>query len=547
MSVRFGLIVLPGSLQAWQAACVDALARESAQCDVVIRIDVSGAAERPRLASSEAPCGFGRRVYPSSERATQAASPTGDEIRCPVRESDGSMEIDDAVIARIESYGLDFALDFAQRPYARRFAPATRYGVWSIRFGDPPRSTAWRPGSWELLHGEPVVRAALVKSDAVGDSILKEGYVETTPHDAAATADAVRFAAARWPAQVWRETDIGAQPAGEGALQDVKPVEAPTRIQDIALAMRVAAASLGRRIRDALGEEHWYPGLVRRPIASFLAGSEYHVEWLPRSAAGRYAADPFGCAANGEVYAFCEEYDFLDKRGFLSVAALPRPGGDPFVFTPIMRTAHHLSYPYIIEYDGAIYCLPEASESGEVALYRARRFPFEWEKTAVLLAGFGGVDNTVVRHLDRWWMFCTSREAPNRELYIWFADKLEGPWSGHARNPVKCDVRSSRCAGTPFVENGILYRPAQDCAGSYGRRVVINAVRELTPSRFKEETVAYVAPNRRGPNPDGVHTLSAVGSWTLIDGKCRRFVLTEFVRRWNRLLGLLFGRDATNL
>ncbi len=46
---------------------------------------------------------------------------------------------------------------------------------------------------------------------------------------------------------------------------------------------------------------------------------------------------------------------------------------------------------------------------------------------------------------------------------------LEGPWEPHRRNPVKCDVRGSRPAGTPFVHGGELYRPAQDGSKRYGK------------------------------------------------------------------------------
>jgi len=102
------------------------------------------------------------------------------------------------------------------------------------------------------------------------------------------------------------------------------------------------------------------------------------------------------------------------------------------------------------------------------------------------LDGFGGIDPTVVRHDGRWWMFCTNPDAPNHELHAFHAQRLAGPWIAHARNPVKVDVRSARPAGTPFYAAGALHRPAQDCGGGYGRRVVINRVDALTPTEFDE-------------------------------------------------------------
>ena len=100
----------------------------------------------------------------------------------------------------------------------------------------------------------------------------------------------------------------------------------------------------------------------------------------------------------------------------------------------------------------------------------------------------------------------------------------------HALNPVKMDVRSARPAGTPFIHKGVLYRPAQDCSNAYGGRIAINRVNRLTATEFDEETVKFIEPFIDGPFPDGIHTLSAVGDITLVDGKRERFIWQAFIR-----------------
>jgi hypothetical protein len=99
-----------------------------------------------------------------------------------------------------------------------------------------------------------------------------------------------------------------------------------------------------------------------------------------------------------------------------------------------------------------------------------------------------------------------------------------GPWLPHALNPVKTDARSARPAGTPFVVAGRLYRPSQDNSRIYGGRVVVNEVEVLTPDDFAERRVGFVQPWPGSPYPDGLHTLSAVGGRTLIDGNRRHLV-----------------------
>jgi hypothetical protein len=84
---------------------------------------------------------------------------------------------------------------------------------------------------------------------------------------------------------------------------------------------------------------------------------------------------------------------------------------------------------------------------------------------------------------------------------------------------VKTDVRNSRPGGTPFVHEGRLYRPAQDCSVRYGWRLVINEIVELSASDFREVPVRVIGPLEASPYPHGFHTLSACGPFTLVDAK----------------------------
>jgi hypothetical protein len=181
--------------------------------------------------------------------------------------------------------------------------------------------------------------------------------------------------------------------------------------------------------------------------------------------------------------------------------------------------------------------VPEASASGEISIYRAVTFPDRWEKHATLVSGVGGVDNTIVRFGDRWWMFAGDiADGPDFKLRIWYADDLFGPWHPHAANPVKIDVRSSRGAGTPFVVDGVLYRPSQDCSQTYGGRVIVNRVLKLTPTEFVEESARIVDPESGGPYRFGLHTLSRFGENTLVDGKQRFWSASRWVRLVKRSL-----------
>jgi len=104
-----------------------------------------------------------------------------------------------------------------------------------------------------------------------------------------------------------------------------------------------------------------------------------------------------------------------------------------------------------------------------------------------------------------------------------YADHLDGPWHSHPVAPARIDIRGARPAGSPFVVDGVLFRPAQDCAATYGGGIAINRIDVLTPQAFQESPVLRLLPDAGGPFPHGLHTFVSDGARTWIDGK--RFVL----------------------
>lgn len=142
----------------------------------------------------------------------------------------------------------------------------------------------------------------------------------------------------------------------------------------------------------------------------------------------------------------------------------------------------------------------------------------------VLVDGIGILDPTLFQWDGRWWLFGTDRRrGSNTSLRAWWAPTISGPWTPHASDPLVVDVNAARGAGTPFVHEGALYRPVQRCSPRYGAAVGIFRVDRLDPDGFAQTQVAIVEPDPNGPFPDGLHTISAVGDVTLVDGNRRRF------------------------
>ena len=267
------------------------------------------------------------------------------------------------------------------------------------------------------------------------------------------------------------------------------------------------------------------------------------MRWFPRALRGEFLADPFGVRdADGKLYIFYEHFDYNSFNGRL-VALATDADFSQWQSHDVLPQEVHASYPFLLQHEGRLYCIPETQKAGQVKLYRCKRLPDEWELVATLLEGFPAVDPTIVRFNNRWWMFCVSGEqGMDHQLHIWHADDLLGRWMPHAKNPVKIDNTSARPGGTPFQHEGKLYRPAQDCSRTYGWRTKIMLVTKLTPNEFAEEQAAAISPRPDWPFAGGLHTISAVSDdVTLIDAKRYLFTAGGFKQKLGSIARKLFA------
>jgi hypothetical protein len=193
----------------------------------------------------------------------------------------------------------------------------------------------------------------------------------------------------------------------------------------------------------------------------------------------------------------------------------------------IIDQPYHLSYPFLFEWGGSFYMIPESSANRSIQLYRCMHFPFEWQFEKNLMAGVDAVDTTLARHGGRWWMFTTIRDNegyPNwDELFLFSADSpVSDRWVPHPLNPVVFDIRRARPAGPIFAQDGELFRPSQDCSNRYGYGLRLQRIKTLTETQYEEEEVTFVEPlwDRR---ITAVHSYAREVGLTVIDALYRRW------------------------
>jgi hypothetical protein len=271
--------------------------------------------------------------------------------------------------------------------------------------------------------------------------------------------------------------------------------------------------------------QEWNIGIVDAPITAFLEpGYVPDITWMPAPPHGRFVADPFVFTHAGTPYVLYEDFDIRREHGHIAALRIT-PEGRTEHCGPMLSLDTHLAYPFTFEAEDKVYCVPESAGEGEISLYAIDRIPGELTKIRTLIPGIRAIDPTVFQYEGLWWLACTDQNTgSNDTLLLFYADHFTGPWQAHKANPVKQDIASSRPAGRPFEHDGQIYRPTQDCSRTYGGRIAINRITELSPERFAEETVNAIEPDLTGPWTDGTHTLNSAGDITVIDGKRERFL-----------------------
>jgi hypothetical protein len=290
--------------------------------------------------------------------------------------------------------------------------------------------------------------------------------------------------------------------------------------------LKAIASHVSRFVRDRTADaahfDQWTIGYEFTPGNQLLARDFANYRWLnpPKD---RGWADPFPVRAEGADYLFFEEYLHSEKKGHLAVATFDREGLKEEPRT-ILRRAYHLSYPFVFSWEGEWYLIPETHQASKIDVYKFERFPYEVTHYRTVMDNVKACDATLFERDGRWWMFAAiaSHGTWNvDQLFLFFADTPFGPWTPHARNPVKSDVRSARPAGRVFVRDGTYYRPAQDCSYRYGYAIRLQEIKVLSDTQYVEEEVGAILPDW-STDVVATHTLNVVPGLSVIDAKKRR-------------------------
>jgi len=393
-------------------------------------------------------------------------------------------------------------------------------GVWRHAFD----------GFREVADGKPLTGSRLLARLSAGAAprIAYESWSRTYPLSVARNRGELLHKTAEFAARALRE----AHRSGRSWLEQCRTVNrgqspispdgrgAPVN-RALTPILKIGSRILQRGLEKALTVDQWFLAYRLGGNGTLDPGLEGFTRLLPPR--DRDWADPFVIEKSGRYYVFFEELPRAAGKAHISMIEIDA-GGRASEPVRVLERDYHLSYPFLLEHDGALYMVPETAANGTVEIYRCTDFPRRWRLEKVLLEGVRLVDPTLHRGPDRWWLFANAAPGESRvfddELHLFHAPSLFGDWQPHRRNPVRSDARCARPAGSLFWRNGALHRPAQVCVPRYGAGLAVHRVLRLTPQDYAERQVERVLPSAGGLL--GLHTLNRAGHLTVVDAFTRR-------------------------
>ena len=237
--------------------------------------------------------------------------------------------------------------------------------------------------------------------------------------------------------------------------------------------------------------------------------------------AGTYWADPFlyRCPSSGTSVCFVEEYDQALGRGHIAV--LEQGTGGWRRRGTVLKEPHHLSFPFVFDYQGSLYMCPEGDAAGTIMLYRCSDFPMQWEPCATLMRGVSAADTMLFPRNGRWWMLTNIDRAlqPDHqsELHLFHADSpLSEEWTPVPGNPVKLTCNGARNGGL-LVDGERIFRFGQRQGfHAYGQGLDLYEITGLDETGYSEVLRQQVLPPA-GSGAVGIHTWSSLDDLVTVD------------------------------
>ena len=423
--------------------------------------------------------------------------------------------LSDKEIEKIEKYNLDLIIRLGNNKISGKILSITKFGVWSYYSKNNNFNKIKFSSFWEILKNKSISKVNLYLDNDSKNQIISKSITATDP----------LYITRNEINKSWKNIELVLNQLNRiQQLEKIQIIEEeedenmiPNNYQIIKFMINhwVVYFQIKRKFRNKI--EQWGI-LFDFNKKMFDSVEKSNKIYAPKD---RYYADPFIIKKNEDYFVFIEEVIYEQQKGHISYFKIDK-NGNYNLPEKIIENEYHMSYPFVFEFEENYYMVPETSENKSIDLYKCKKFPDQWEFEKTLIKNINAVDSTLLRKDNKWWLFTSIQfmeSSVNDSLSIFYSDDLySDEWIPVSKNPIVSDVRKSRSAGKIFELNGEYYRPAQDCAGGYGKGIIFNKIITLNESEYHEEEVKSIY-SEFDSTIEGVHTFAQCEKLRILDFK----------------------------
>jgi len=273
-------------------------------------------------------------------------------------------------------------------------------------------------------------------------------------------------------------------------------------------------------------EDHWMIGVAPLKMSDVIKkGINFDKITIYNPSKKYYYADPFWHPQLDEGKLICERFDFTTQHG--SISEIKIEDDKITEEQTLLKEDWHLSFPFLIEHEGGLKMIPEASYNNESQVYPLESLDAKpFIKKAL-------VDPVIYLHNETYWLFASIQNGKqNEELHLFWSDDFEN-WNNHSSSPICTNSFGARMAGNIVSHENELFRFGQNCEKGYGKGIVIHKINELSKDQYSETAVGRIdAP----ANFSGIHTINQFEDKVVFDLKKTYFSPLKPFRRLRRKL-----------
>jgi hypothetical protein len=432
----------------------------------------------------------------------------------------------------IREYDLDILIKLGFEQLPGELITTAKYGIWFYKHNDDRTERGGPPGFWEIVDNRSDTGAALLNANQFsqeGRAVYRSRF-STYRFSPARNRNISLWASSSFlPRQIDLLSRLGsarffqetARFNSDFNFYDRRHSEIPSNLNSLKLYTRLFLRNISELYQRLFRLESWYL-MFDYSKNTTLSFANFKKVVPPKD---RFWADPHVIKKDDQYFIFIEEFIYKKNKGHISVIEMDLKGHykDPLA---VLEATHHLSYPFIFEYDNKYFMVPESAQNHSIDLYECVTFPTQWKFKIRLMDNVIARDSTLFFYLGKWWLFTgiTENEGaePEVELFLFYSDNLfSKEWKSHPLNPVISDVTCARPAGKLFTMGGKIFRPSQDCSKTYGYGFNINEVVCLSETDYREKMVMSVKPNWDS-RLIATHTFTRVEGLNIIDALIRR-------------------------